>query len=191
MNGSSTDTLRAFIAARPNEAAQAELVRVQRELKKQLSRSGLRIKWTALETFHITLLFLGDIPASQIGEVFQTLEKTMQEVPIIGTALTGAGLFKKSGALWVGINSSPELIELQKSIATALDFEPGRFHAHFTLGRIKTGRPDSSFSQTLEKIEMSSVSFTIRELELVKSELLAGGARHTVLGVIGLCGDLD
>ena len=184
MNGSPIDRIRAFIAARPNSAAQAELVRVQRELKKRLALSGLRIKWTDPDTFHITILFLGDIPASATPRIFQCLEKICTRSQSVGTSLKGTGLFKKSGALWVGIDSPPELLELQESIATALDFEPGRFHAHFTLGRIKAGRPDQTFFQALEKTEVRPVPFDIYALELVQSELLPSGARHTVLSRI-------
>lgn len=46
MSGSATEPIRAFIAARPNPAAQAELIRIQCELKKSLQSSGMRIKWT-------------------------------------------------------------------------------------------------------------------------------------------------
>lgn len=76
MNGSPIDRIRAFIAARPNSAAQAELVRVQSELKKRLAPSGLRIQWTDPDTFHGTILFLGDIPTSATPRIFQALEKT-------------------------------------------------------------------------------------------------------------------
>jgi len=40
------------------------------------------------------------------------LEKTAEKFPNIGTFLSGLGLFKKSGELWVGIDASPELLEL-------------------------------------------------------------------------------
>ena len=212
MTTSSTETIRAFIAARPNEAARTELVRIQRALKKSLASSGLGIKWTDPETFHITLLFLGDIPADRTGQIFQTLEtcaaeggRTAGKVPLrvpsgqasIGTFLSGLGLFKKSGALWVGIDASPELLKLQKELAAALNMEPGRFHAHFTIGRIKAGRADEKLFQWMRqahhrcletcaaeggKIEVNPVPFDIDSIELVKSELLQQGARHTVLG---------
>ncbi|MBC8205727.1 MAG: RNA 2',3'-cyclic phosphodiesterase [Kiritimatiellaeota bacterium] len=205
MTTSSTETIRAFMAARPDDAALAELIRVQRELKKSLASSGLRIKWTDPETFHITLLFLGDIPADRVGQIFQTLEKTAENIPNIGTSLNGLGLFKKSGALWVGIDAPPELLELHKKLAVALEIEPGRFHAHFTLGRIKAGRVEDEFFQTLPfhfvslpahqsqplsatQKDVKTIPFDIASIELVKSELLQQGARHAVLGVIPLSG---
>ena len=61
MNGSSTELIRAFVALRPDAVALAELVRVQRELKKRLADSRLRIKWTDPENFHITLSLLSKI----------------------------------------------------------------------------------------------------------------------------------
>jgi len=186
MSGSSTDTIRVFIAARPNEAAQAELLRIQRELKKSLARFGLRIKWTDPDTFHITLLFLGDLPAADIHPVFQCLEKTCARTRALRTSLNGAGLFKKSGALWAGIHAGPDLLELQKRLCASLNMEPGRFHAHFTLGRIKKGRPDPEFFQTLEQASIQPAPFDIHALELVKSELFPDGARHIVLRLFSL-----
>ncbi|QHI69612.1 RNA 2',3'-cyclic phosphodiesterase [Tichowtungia aerotolerans] len=202
MTTSSTETIRAFIAARPNAAVQAELVRVQRELRKTLSSSSLRIKWTDPETFHITLLFLGDIPAADADSVFQALELTASRHRCFSSCLREVGVFKKSGAVWAGIAVPPELIEFRKALASALDFEPGRFHAHFTLGRIKAGRPDQDFFhstsgreagakrrqrnevkwQTLENFVVEPVPFDISSIELIRSELLPDGARHTVLG---------
>jgi 2'-5' RNA ligase len=182
MTGSSTESIRAFIAVRPNDAARAGLVRAQGKLKKALAGSGLRIAWTDPETLHITLLFLGDIPAADADRVFQCLEKTAAGFPAIGTSLSGIGLFKKSGALWVGIEASPGLLDLQKALAASLGCGPGLFHAHFTLGRIKAGRADPGFFQCLEKLNVEPVPFAIASAQLVRSELLPDGARHTVLG---------
>ena len=110
MTTSSTKTIRAFIAVRSNETAQTELVRVQRELKKELAHSEFRIKWTDPETFHITLLFLGDIPSDSVDHVFQALEKTVQNFSNIRTFLNASGFFKKSGAIWIGLDVSPEIL---------------------------------------------------------------------------------
>ncbi len=182
MTGSSTESIRAFIAVRPDAAAQAGLVRAQRELKKSLAGSGLRIKWTDPETLHITLLFLGDIPAADADRIFQTLEKTAAKFPVIGTSLSGIGLFRKSGALWAGIEAPPELLAFQEELAAALGQPPGRFHAHFTLGRIKAGRPDETFFQTLEKTGVEPVAFELASAQLIRSELLPAGPRYTLLG---------
>lgn len=193
MTTSSAETVRAFIAVRPNKAAHAELVRVQRELKKNLAESGLRIKWTDPDTFHITLIFFGDIPANDVERTFQCLEKSAQKFPKVGTSINSLGLFKKSGAIWVGIDASPKLLELQQELAESLGREPGRFHAHFTLGRIKRGRPDQKTMcrhavafQCLENMKVNAVPFEVSSIELVQSELLPDGARHTVLGVAPL-----
>lgn len=177
-----SEKIRAFIAVRPGSKAQGELARVQRELRKSLSVSNLRVKWSNPETFHVTLLFLGDIPAVDVPPVFQTLEKTAAEFPQFGISLGPPGIFKKSGAFWVGICPSPELVECQKALAEALEREPGRFHAHFTLGRIKTGRANQAFLRILEQTAVESIPFKIGSVELVQSELMSDGARHTVLG---------
>jgi 2'-5' RNA ligase len=79
------------------------------------------------------------------------------------------------------MDAPPALLEFQKALAEELGFKPGRFHAHFTLGRIKSGRADQNFFQALEKTDVKPVPFTIDSIELVQSELLPEGTRHTVL----------
>lgn len=186
MTTSSTETLRVFIAAYPDDAVRAELVRVQRELKKRLAAFDVRIKWTAPQTFHITLLFLGDIPANRVAPVFQGLEKTAGQFPTIGNRLSGVLYFKNPQVMVVGLSVSDELLRLQKELSEALGMEPGRFHAHFTLGRIKRGRPAAAFFQCLETAGVSPLPAEISALKLVQSELLPDGARHTVLGTVPL-----
>jgi 2'-5' RNA ligase len=186
MTTSPTEPIRTFIAVRPNQSVYTELIRVQRELKTAFASSGLRIKWTDPETFHITLLFLGEIPAVEAHCVFQALELTASGHRRFSSYLREVGLFKKSGALWAGIDVPPELLKLQKALADELKMEPGRFHAHFTLGRLKKGRFDPHFFQTLEKTDIQPVPFSVNELELVASELLPDGARHTVFGTSSL-----
>lgn len=181
MSGSSTDFIRAFVAVRPDAAAVAELVRVQRGLKKALADCGLRIKWTEPQTFHSTLLFLGDIPVDGAASVFQTLERTASGHRCFSGCLREIGVFKKSGALWCGFEV-PGLMDFQQVLAAALKVEPGRFCPHMTLGRIKRGRPNSAFLQTLEDAAVDPVAFDIDAVELVRSELLPDGPRHTVLG---------
>lgn len=186
MTTSSAETLRAFIAARPDAAAQAELIRVQRDLKRTLDSFNLRVRWTDPETFHITLLFLGDTPYGQIPAILDKMNSVGWVTPPGDCRLSELGLFRKSGTLWVGIDAPPGLLQLQKELACALGFEPGRFHAHFTLGRIKRGLPDQKFFQTLETTVVEPVSFEIRALEFVKSDLLPDGPKHTVLGTVHL-----
>lgn len=186
MTTSSTDLIRAFIAARPDAAAQAELIRVQRELKRTLDSFNLRVRWTDPAAFHITLLFLGDTQYGQIPAILDKMNSVGRVTPSGDCRLSELGLFRKSGALWVGIDAPPGLLQLQKELACALGFEPGRFHAHFTLGRIKRGSPDQPFFQCLETTVVEPVSFEIRELELVQSELLPEGPKHTVLGTVRL-----
>jgi len=179
---SSTEMVRLFIAVRPGKVVVEELTRVQQLLKKSFSNSGLRIKWSEPETFHITLLFLGNVPAENLAEINRALEEGLRGVSGFKTHLNGAGLFRKSGAFWVGIESSPELMELQKCVANTLKKDEKRFHAHFTLGRMKTGQSDAECMERLESVDVTSVEFDIRSVELVKSELLPDGAYHTVVG---------
>jgi len=127
-----------------------------------------------------------NILSDSADRVFQCLEKYAQKVPTIGSHLDGVGLFKKSGEVWVGLSVPPELLELQKELAVTLEMDPGHFHAHFTRGRIKGGRPEENFFQCLEQTDVKLVPFKIGSIALVQSELLPEGVRHTVLAHVRL-----
>ena len=88
--------------------------------------------------------------------------------------------------IWAGLAVPPELFDLQNALAAALNMEPGRFQAHFTLGRIKAGRTENSFYQTLEAMDVEPVLFEIDSVYLMQSERLPAGMHYTPLGVVPL-----
>lgn len=67
--------------------------------------------------------------------------------------------------------------------------EEREFHAHLTIGRIKEGDV-SGFHKLLDRMEtLKSARFgawKVSEICLMRSELAAGGARHTLLARSGL-----
>ena len=114
-----------------------------REQLAALSGSGIPgARWVPPENYHLTLRFIGEIPAY----VAQDVDDALLGFRARGFSLTlaGMGTFAKGGvssALWVGVEKTPQLDHLRNKIETALQrrgLEPERrrFQPHVTLARL-------------------------------------------------------
>lgn len=80
-------TLRAFIAVETDAATRQALKRVQDELRP----TGRDVKWVAPENFHVTLLFLGDVPMEDTGPLKAALEEVSRAREPFTLSLRGGG----------------------------------------------------------------------------------------------------
>jgi len=125
---------RLFFALWPGEAARARLADWSRELH---ALCGGRAPLA--QDLHLTLAFLGRVPAGRIGEV----ERAAQEVspPAATLILDRPGFWKHNRIAWAGASSIPaELETLVRGIREALArvriaFDPKPFVPHVTLLR--------------------------------------------------------
>jgi len=107
-------------------------------VRARLKRPGDGLRWPAPESWHITLQFLGATNPSQYDCVVTRLRDLAgKPVPI---QLEGLGFFERSGVFFAGVQVSPELASLQKSVVAATSqcgFVPEErpYHPHITLAR--------------------------------------------------------
>lgn len=181
----SEKTVRLFIAVNPGNEVRAELLRQQGRLTRELAGTAFKIKWVEPEMMHLTLFFLKEQPVGLAETVLQCLGTTAQNFQRFRIALAGAGYFGRPRAprvLWVGLEASPALFDLQARLAGALEIREDKpFCPHLTLGRVRSGRGMEVF-QKLKKAQVKPVSFEVASIELIQSELTPDGARYTVLG---------
>lgn len=101
-------------------------------------------RWVPPENYHVTLRFIGEVPAWRAEEIdlaLAGLRATGFELQ-----LSGVGTFEKGGkvmALWAGVDRNPALEHLQSKVETALqraglDSERRRFNPHITLARVES-----------------------------------------------------
>jgi 2'-5' RNA ligase len=99
-------------------------------------------RWVPPENYHVTLRFIGELPAFRAEEVDHALAGL--RAPGFTLELAGVGTFAKGGkvhSLWVGVERNPSLDFLQTKVETALqraglDPERRRFAPHVTLARL-------------------------------------------------------
>ena len=184
--------VRTFIAIELDETINAALADLQEQLKAEVPRGSVR--WVKPGGIHLTLKFLGDVPANRIEEVEQALTQACVGFPAFSFSVGGLGCFpnpRRPRVVWVGVQEeSGTLAGLQKAIEDGMEklgFAPeGRkFHAHLTLGR--TQRRASSgdvrrLGQLVTEMEIGELGqMEARVVSLMKSDLKPTGAVYTRL----------
>ena len=191
-----TQKLRLFVAIPMPEPVRNEIVGVQRELQRLVSRDAVR--WTKPEQFHLTLRFLGDVSAERVSALQEAVNAVCAGEPALHLRAQGTGFFPNARSprvIWAGINDSAgHLVELQQKIETAIQPftpEPGtdRFAGHVTIGRVKfLKRPDTeklaAHAQAVKDRQFGE--WTAHEVELIRSDLSPVGASHTLLAAFRL-----
>ena len=192
----STQKFRLFVAIPMPEPIRNEITRVRQELQQLVSHEAVR--WTKPEQFHLTLRFLGGVPADRVTALQEAINAVCLGIPALPLRAQGIGFFPNARSprvIWAGVDDGEgRLADLQQKIEAAVQpftQEPGteRFAGHVTLGRVKfLKRPE------IEKLAAHALAvkdrlfgeWTANEVELIRSDLLPGGARHTLLAAFRL-----
>lgn len=158
------------------------------ELKATLARlrskdDGLR--WTAPESWHITLQFLGSVSRDQFECILARLHEVHR--PFVPIRIDALDLFDRAGVLIARVRSSQELVSLERHIvaATALcgfDPESRPYHPHITLARSK-GRDGRRGLQRLRSRLLRPIEFSAcsaEEFLLYESIATPTGSRYEV-----------
>jgi len=107
-------------------------------------------RWTPPSRWHLTLVFLGDVPASALTPLVDAVAPAVALTPSLGLQLAGAGRFgsrRRPGVCWAGLaGDTAELGGLAARLADAareagLPVEDRPFRAHLTIGRWRPGAP--------------------------------------------------
>ena len=189
MNGS---RLRAYIAV------QTPITTCLRKLLTKLNRLNGGAGGTPIceDQLHITLKFLGDVPSEQIPAISQVMTESVRLVSPCDLVLHGLGAFphvRRPSVIWVGVRQGEPLTRLVEQLEARLlplGFAPERrpFHPHITLLRFRVRPPDAVFQLLEQESDTDFGRVPLASVKLFQSELLKGGARHTVLATATLDG---
>jgi 2'-5' RNA ligase len=186
-NQRASGTLRAFVAAE----LPTDLLKALAAVQAELGQRGLRVRWTRPASLHLTLKFLGDIPADRIPIVAEALRTAAVEQDAFQLTAEGIGVFpglRRPRVLWAGLSGAgAALAQLQRRVEEQLDAagfprEAREFHGHLTLGRFGEGAPSGAVADVLSSYAAQRFGdFEVRELVLFQSDLKPRGAVYTAL----------
>jgi len=176
--------MRLFVGIPLADTTARELAAVVQRLRSGESRAregGLR--WTAPESWHITLQFLGNATEEQ----FECLQARLSEVHSkpVSLQLGELGCFERAGVFFADVAVTPELVALERIVVASTNpcgfaAETRPYHPHITLARSK-GQGRGAELRGLKAKVLGQPMFTrflAKEFVLYESHLGQSGARY-------------
>ena len=196
-SGRRGEMVRAFIAIELDHTVLKALDRVQAELKREVPNGVVR--WVKSSGIHLTLKFLGDVPAGQIQDLDAGLRRACGSFRPLTLVIAGLGCYPNPGrprVVWVGVEEPGGVLgNLQQAVEREIaplgyPSEARTFSPHLTLGRAQRMASKSELRSLgdvvvsrrvgqLAQMEVSAVS-------LIRSDLRPTGAVYTPLAQASL-----
>ncbi len=193
--------IRAFIAIEIPRALRDELAAQIGRLQQAAPAGAAR--WVRPEGIHLTLKFLGDVPAAQVAGLGVMLEEVAAHCAPFELVASGLGCFPncaKPRVVWAGLrDTGNDLHTLQQAVddgAARLGFareEKGRgFNPHLTLARAARDARPPDARRLGELVQGAAVGdlgrLPVEHIALMRSDLQPGGAVYTRLSLARLGG---
>jgi 2'-5' RNA ligase len=178
-----------FAVALPPQAREA-CAALAEQLRARPDGEGVR--WVAPASYHLTLRFLGNVEVEALAELVARVSAGVVETAPFAFRLRAVGAFPTPARPRViAVAAEPEeplraLAQRVEDGVVAAGLAPERrgFHAHLTLGRVRSRRhPALSGAEVPGAPEVP-----VREIVLYRSDLGHGGPTYTSLHVIALAG---
>lgn len=179
--------MRLFAAIDLPERIAEQLAQVQAELQSKLPERAVR--WVRPQNIHLTLKFIGEVPAKTAQGYAQAVEAAANEVSAFLVEVSDFGCFpnpQRPRVLWVGVKEpTGQLDQLQAKLEDhmsklGIDRERRPYKPHLTIGRVK--QSSRELADLLRSYRPGSLgSFEAAELCLFRSELKSTGAVYTRL----------
>ncbi|MPQ99314.1 RNA 2',3'-cyclic phosphodiesterase [Modestobacter sp. I12A-02628] len=145
-------------------------------------------RWTPPARWHLTLVFLGDVPSDVTARLADRAGHVVRRCPPLSVRLAGGGSFgvrRRPGVCWVGVAGDVEaLADLAGRLAgsardAGVDVERREFRAHLTVGRWRPGAPvDAGLPARLDGYR--GPVWPVTRVQLLRSHL-GPDARHEPL----------
>jgi RNA 2',3'-cyclic 3'-phosphodiesterase len=192
------EKIRAFIAIYPSSEVLLRLREWMKKLRHDLGEDGIR--WIKNEQMHLTLQFLGYIPAEQIEEIQNALRQSIFSHHRFTLKAESLGCFpniSRARVLWVGLSGQTNELQKLKSgfdkilIPFGYKPEPRKFQPHLTVARFSqlSGAQRAVLKERIEKYaNLSAGNFAIEKIELMESRLSPRGASYHPVASFSLHG---
>lgn len=189
------DHVRLFVACEVPDDVKEAIGETIEGLRK---KSGPAVRWIKPEGVHVTLKFLGEVPAKKLPAVKLAIQEAVVGHSPFELEFSNIGTFGGREGLrimWVGIAGDVLRLEaLVRAVNAALavvGFEPERrpFRPHLTLGRVRDEigtRQRAEIEVAVGKTDVPGVNWRTSQVSLMRSKLGAGGASYEVLATFPL-----
>jgi len=178
------------------EGVKAKMEEAQAELRRVLPQCSVR--WARRAQLHLTLRFLGDVAPARVEALGEAIRAACRGFGALHLRAERLGFFpdlRYPRVAWVGVcDQAEQLPRLQQTVEAATEGfttekKEERFTGHITLARIKgIKRPEAEAlgQAALGMADRLFGQWTAYQIELMRSELLPQGARHTTIAAIAL-----
>lgn len=191
------DLIRAFIAIELSPEIRQQLGQLIQKFKALRVQA---VRWVAVENIHLTLKFLGVTNRVDLDKLSKILISRSAGFSPFTFQVGGMGAFpsnRKPRVVWVGLQTSSALLELQSAIEDAatqigIPTEERGFAPHLTLGRVRSDASPAdiqTLSSALTSMQAGDLgSMTAASFTLFQSDLRPQGVLYTPLAHFPLAG---
>ena len=195
------DSLRLFISVELSEAWRQAAEQVAQELQ---ATHGREYRWVRPELYHVTVVFLGELPRERLDDVEDALRAATVAVPPFELqlgGLSGFGVDVPRALILAVTDPSGGLRAVRQRLDQELTerripYDRKALKPHLTLGRARVqrggGRRDRSRRGQPERLTAAPRPdvgpLDVTAIALVKSDLLPGGPRYEALTRVSLGG---
>lgn len=176
---------RIFIAIDLSKEIKQNLVEMQNKISFRQGRRGTR--WVEPDHMHLTLVFLGDAEEEKISKIEKICYKVAQKIRPFEIAISSLSAFPnltRAHTLWLGVENSDELNQLQEKLKeglkeASLRIEERKFTPHLTLARLKKKK---NLRSEIENFKQKNFGIMkVNEFNIFESKLSPKGAKHKII----------
>lgn len=182
-----TEAWRLFLAVPLGVELRGDLSRAVATWRSRDDLAGLR--WVEPESWHVTLAFLGSVPASDLSRVIAAAERVARAHGSMTLSTGGPGAFpspRRARVAWHGIaDSDGRLAALATDLREALGLaDASPLRAHVTLARAR--REPVDMRPWLARASAPEGELLVDRVDVMRSHTGAGPARYETLASIPL-----
>lgn len=185
-------SVRAFVAVELPDDARAFCEQAMERARRELGPAERAIRWVDPAGIHVTLKFLGSVPAAQLPDLTERLTVELAGQAPFELGIGGLGAFPGSRAprvLWLGVRGDlAELANAKERVEVAtlpLGYarEAGPYRPHLTLGRVRDRAAPDDLAAIGRLVAswpaQTGPTFPVTSASLMQSHLGPGGAKYT------------
>jgi 2'-5' RNA ligase len=154
-----------------------------------LRNADTTLRWMNPGNVHLTLKFIGEVPAHRLQAIEAQLGQVRVSQPA-ELAFKGMGFFpdeRRPSILWIGLQADEQVKALvgqinEELVKAEVAREEKTFVPHVTIGRFREARISPGLRSAMKKWEDGEFGRSrAREFQLMQSKLQSAGAEHRVV----------